>query len=210
MPLLATALVGLLFLPGSVTAPVAQAKTLPTVAQASEEPSSKLVTPASTAVTKLTVRLTSYNAVPEQTDEDPTVTASGVSSNFEVIAARSHDLASTLPFGTVIAIYRNADDTPGCNYNLVKHLIGYRVIADTMNARFTKRVDVEFANDARVVVEGKRMNPARAMGVCSGVSIEVLGRLKLQDIPDTQEELAQVVSTTKQLALANKQLALSK
>ena len=202
MPLLATALVGLLFLPGSASAPVARANTLPTVVQASEEVSSKLVAPVSTAVTKLTVRLTAYNAVPEQTDEDPTVTASGIPSNSEVIAARSHDLASTLPFGTVIAVYRDADDTPGCNYNKVKHLIGYRVIADTTNVRFTKRVDIEFGNDDRVVVEGKRMNPSRALGLCSGVSIQILGKLRLQDVPDTQEALIQMVRTSKQLALA--------
>lgn len=193
MPLLATALVGLLFLPGNASAPVAQA---------SEEPSSRLVAPAKAAVTKLTVKLTSYNAVPEQTDGDPTVTASGIPSNPEVIAARSHDLASILPFGTVIALYRDANDTPGCNFKKVEHLIGYRVVADTMNARFSKRVDVEFDTTDRVTVEGKRMNPSRAMGVCSGVSIQVVGRLKsLNDIPDTQEELAQMVHP-KELALA--------
>ena len=203
MPLLATALVGLLFLPGSVTAPIAQAKTIATVAQASgEEPSPRLVPPAKADVTKLTVKLTSYNAVPEQTDGDPTVTASGIPSNPEVIAARSHDLASTLPFGTVIALYREVNDTPGCQFNKVKHLIGYRVIADTTAARFKKRVDVEFDAADKVVVDGRRMNPSIAMGVCSGVAVEVVGRLKLSQVPDTQEGLMKMVAAHKELAIA--------
>ena len=203
MPLLATALVGLLFLPGSASVPVAQAKTIATIAQASgEEPSPSLVPPAKAAVTKLTVKLTSYNAVPEQTDGDPTVTASGIPSNPEVIAARSHDLASTLPFGTVIALYREADDTPGCQFNKVKHLIGYRIIADTTAARFKKRVDVQLDQTDKVTVDGRRVNPSLAMGVCSGVSVEVIGRLKLSQIPDTQLELRALVRATKELAIA--------
>ena len=207
MPLLATALVGLLFLPGSASAPVAQAKSLTTTASASgEEPSPSLVPPAKTAVTKLTVKLTSYNAVPEQTDADPTVTASGLASNPEVIAARSHDLKSTLPFGTVIALYRTANDSPACNFTKVEHLIGYRVIADTTNARFTKRVDVEFDKEDKVILNGRRMNPSRVLGVCSGVSIEVVGRLTLKDVPDTQAELTRLVNAS----VSSRELALAK
>lgn len=189
------ALVGLLFLPVSTFAPIAEAKTIAEgTGSSGEQSSSRLVAPAATAVTTLTVRLTSYNAVAEQTDGNPTVTASGVPSNSEVIAARSRDLASTLPFGTVIALYRDDSDTPGCGFKKVEHLIGYRVVADTMNARFTKRVDVELDMADKVQVEGKRMNPSRALGVCSKVSVKVLGRVSLKDIPATQEELALLVN----------------
>ena len=196
MPLLATVLVSFMFIPGSVLAPVAHAKTTATLAQASgEEPSPSPVAPVvKTAVTRLTVKLTSYNAVPEQTDGNPTVTASGIPSNSEVIAARSHDLASKLPFGTVIAIYREANDSPACGFSKVQHLIGYRVIADTTNARFSKRVDVELDAADKVVFAGRRMNPSRVLGVCSGVSVEVVGRLKLGDVPDTQAELAALIN----------------
>lgn len=195
------ALVGLLFLPVSTFAPIAYAKTTaPGTGSSGEDPSSSLVAPVNPDVT-LTVRLTSYNAVAEQTDGNPTVTASGIPSNSEVIAARSHDLAKTLPFGTVIALYRDDDDTPGCGFKKVEHLIGYRVIADTMNARFTKRVDVEFDIADKVKVEGKRMNPSRAMGVCSNVTVKVLGKLPLKDIPATQDELARIVEPER-LALA--------
>jgi 3D (Asp-Asp-Asp) domain-containing protein len=191
------ALVGLLFLPVSLFAPIAEAKTIAQTSTSSgEEPSSSLVAPDKSDVT-LTVRLTSYNAVPEQTDGNPTVTASGIPSNSEVIAARSRDLASTLPFGTVIALYRDDSDTPGCGFKKVEHLIGYRVVADTMSPRFTKRIDVEFDQTDKVTVEGKRMNPSRAMGVCSKVTVKVLGRLPLTKIPDSQDELAELVEASK-------------
>ena len=202
MPLIATALVGLLFLPGSATAPIAEAKTTaPSALASGEEPSSRRVAPPITDATTQTVMLTSYNAVPEQTDEDPTVTASGIPSNPKVIAARSHDLARSLPFGTIIAIYRSADDTPGCNFKKVEHLIGYRVIADTMNARFTKRVDVEFDQTDKVKVDGVRINPAVAMGLCRGVTIRVVGFVSTDHVPQTQEGLARYVFS-KELALS--------
>ena len=196
------ALVGLLFLPVSSFAPVAEAKTIAqTPASSGEDPSSSLVAPAKAGVT-LTVRLTSYNAVPEQTDGNPTVTASGIPSNSEVIAARSRDLASTLPYGTVIALYRDDSDTPGCGFKKVEHLIGYRVVADTMSPRFTKRLDVEFDQTDKVKVDGRSVNPSRAMGVCSKVTVKVLGRLPLNKIPATQGELAQIVNPAKEIALA--------
>ena len=196
------ALVGLLFLPVSTFAPIAEAKTTASgVGSSGEEPSSSLVAPAKADVT-LTVRLTSYNAVPEQTDGNPTVTASGIPSNSEVIAARSRDLASTLPFGTVIALYRDDSDTPGCGFKKVEHLIGYRVVADTMAARFTKRVDVEFDQTDKVTVGGRSMNPSRAMGVCSKVTVKVLGKLPLNKIPATQDELALLVNPVKEIAYA--------
>ena len=94
------------------------------------------------------------------------------------------------------------NDTPGCQFNKVKHLIGYRVIADTTAARFKKRVDVEFDAADKVVVDGRRMNPSIAMGVCSGVAVEVVGRLKLSQVPDTQEGLMKMVAAQKELAIA--------
>lgn len=195
MPLIATALVGLLFLPGGAQAPVAEAKTSAPVSQASgEEPSSSPVASSIAAATTLSVKLTSYNAVPEQTDGDPTVTASGIATNPEVIAARSHDLAKSLPFGTIIAIYRSGDDTPGCGFNKVKHLIGYRVIADTMNARFMKRIDVEFDQTDKVAVDGVKMNPSIAMGLCSNVTVKVVGFVSIAHVPKTQAELAKYVT----------------
>lgn len=144
-----------------------------------------------------TVGLTAYNAVVAQTDGDPMTTASGARSNSEVIAARSHDLAADLPFGTIISITRTVKDTPRCQFGAVEHLIGYRVIADTTHARFTKRVDVELPYDATVPLPGMgHVSAARALGVCDQVVVRAVGRVSLSEVPATQAELARLVEGT--------------
>lgn len=139
------------------------------------------------------VLLTSYNAVPEQTDHNPSITASGAYSNPEVIAARSVDLASDLPFGTVVEISRAADDTERCHFKTVSHQIGYRVIADSMHSRKRNQVDVLLDPQNTVIVHGKETNPSVALGMCSDVTIRVVGRIKVSDIPQTQEELRKMI-----------------
>jgi 3D (Asp-Asp-Asp) domain-containing protein len=145
--------------------------------------------PITPALPTLSATLTSYNAVPAQTDGDPMTTASGLRSNPEVIAARSNDLAKSLPYGTVIAIERDDADSPTCGYGKVSGLIGYRVIGDAMNARMHDRVDVLL--DTKV--KGMSMNPSRVLGVCNGTTIKIVGYMKLSDVPATQEELAEMV-----------------
>lgn len=144
-----------------------------------------------------TVKLTSYNAVPEQTDERPNETASGVATNPEVVAARSVDLKGALPWGTVIAITRDAADTENCRFDKVEHLIGYRVIADSMHSRKTNQIDVLLDHTDTVTVHGEEINPSLALGVCNGVTIRVLGQIRLRDIPDTQAELRRIVENDK-------------
>src|SRR5262249_21151018 len=149
-------LVGLMALPASVTAPLpAGPVATTTVAVTTPAIFSPVVPGSKEAETPLTVKLTGYNAVPSQTDGNPFVTASGSFSNPEVVAARSADLAKTLPYGTVVAITREGDDTPSCNYSKVQQLIGYRVIADAMNPRITNTVDVLLDQHDTVTVDGK-------------------------------------------------------
>lgn len=145
------------------------------------------------------VRLTAYNAVPEQTDSTPFVTASGIPTNPETIAARSHDLAADMPFGTVIAL-----ETPvksnSCGFSTVEHLIGYRVIADTMHERMTKKIDILLDENDTVMIgvngQPKReINPARALGICT-VTARVVGKIDIKDVPGTQAELALLVNRT--------------
>lgn len=195
MPFLITALVGFLVLPFSATAPnetnVAYAATATTTAVVSPK---LALADTRSASAPLTVKLTAYNALPEQTDVNPFVTASGAFSNPEVVAARSVDLASILPFGTVIAISRTASDTPGCNYTKIESQVGYRVIADSMNSRITNTVDILLDEDKTVLVEGKQRNPAMALGLCGQVTVRVVGHIKVKDIPMTQAELANMVT----------------
>lgn len=147
------------------------------------------------------VRVTGYNAVPEQTDSDPFTTASGAYSNPEVVAAVSRDLRGTLPFGTVIAL-EASDNLTGqyCGWELVEHFVGYRVVADTMNARHSERIDILFAEDAMVDVRVnggvKNVNAAKALASCGGITARVVGKIDIKDIPETQAELAMRVEQT--------------
>lgn len=147
------------------------------------------------------VSLTSYNAVEGQTDGDPMTTASGLYSNPEIIAARSQDLRQDLPFGTVIAIERAESDTNNCRFSDVESLIGYRVIGDSMNARMKNRVDILLDHTDTLPVNGKQMNPSRVLGVCDEVTVHVVGFVPLKDVPDTQEELRQMVEHPVQVAV---------
>ena len=142
----------------------------------------------------LSVKLTAYNAVPEQTDGNPEITASGAYSNPEVIAARSHDLKGELPFGTIIAIERPAEQSLSCGFDTVDHLVGYRVIADTTHSRKRAQIDVLMDAKDTVTVRGKEVNPSLALGICDGVTIRVVGKIKVGDIPATQAELAEIVT----------------
>lgn len=144
-------------------------------------------------VTPFMVKLTAYNAVPEQTDGNPHETASGAYSNPEVVAARSVDLKETLPFGTVVELTREGSDSENCRFGAVEHLIGYRVIADSMHSRKRNQLDVLLDAGTTVAVHGKEINPALALGMCGDVSVRVIGTIDIKDIPETQEELRRIV-----------------
>lgn len=149
-----------------------------------------------------TVTLTAYNAVPEQTDNDPLVTASGAYSNPEVVAARSGNLVDELPFGTIIEIVGPSTPNNNCGYNIVAPIIGYRVIADTMNARYTDRIDILFHTESNYkMADGKIKNAGDVLGICSGASVRVVGNIGIKRIPKTQVELARLVLGDSALAI---------
>ena len=150
------------------------------------------------------VAMTGYNAVPEQTDGEPTITASGAFSNPDIIAARSVDLADELPFGTVIEIVpSSATSSNNCGISSVEPFIGYRVIADSMHSRKPKQVDVLFDSDVSARVGGKSMNPAVTLGKCSNVSIRVVGRVDVKKMPKSQIELMRAVGFATPLSVRN-------
>ena len=201
MRFIVLALVGFLVLPVSATAPnpaVAAQTALTPVGPTALVPSAyaKKTAPAAS----FTAKLTAYNAVPGQTDNTPFTTAVGAYSNPEVIAARSRDLAAKLPYGTIIKIERAAWDTPNCRYSQVEDQIGYRVIADAMNPRITNTVDVLMNQHQKVWVDGRMINPALAVGRCDAVSITIVGKVNVSDIPMTQAELASMVEGGSELA----------
>lgn len=149
------------------------------------------------ALPEYVVTLTAYNAVPEQTDSDPFVTASGAYSNPEVVAARSRDLADELPFGTVIEITGPADEQNSCGYSVVAPIVGYRVIADTMNVRYTDRIDILFDTDSNYTLAGGKVkNAGMVLGICGGATVRVVGHVDINRIPKTQIELAKIIKGT--------------
>lgn len=154
--------------------------------------------PALPALPSYAVTVTAYNAVPEQTDGDPFTTASGAYSNPEIVAARSRDLAEELPFGTIIEVVGPTDSGNTCGYDVVAPIVGYRVIADTMNARYTDRIDLLFSTHSNYVLpDGRTKNAGMILGICKGASVRVVGHVDITRpglLPKTQKELAMLVS----------------
>jgi len=153
--------------------------------------------PAPLIAPSYTVSMTAYNAVPAQTDSSPFETASGAYSNPQVVAARSQDLGSDLPFGTIIAVTDAPTNGGACGYSVVKPIIGYRVIADTMNVKFTNRIDILFPTSANYLLSsGTEKNASLVLGICHNVSIRVVGHIDLSNpanLPKTQAALASIV-----------------
>lgn len=153
--------------------------------------------------TMFTVSMTGYNAVAEQTDGDPTITASGAFSNPDIVAARSVDLADELPFGTVIEILPAAASSPNCGLSVVEPFLGFRVIADSMHSRKRNQIDILFDSDVSMRVGGKRMNPAVTLGKCSNVTIRVVGFVDMKKMPKSQIELMRAVGFATPLSSRN-------
>ena len=78
-------------------------------------------------VTKITVKVTKYNAVPEQTDDTPTITASN----------------KTIEKG-VVALSRDIEEELGLKFGDKIYLkgLGYYIFEDRMNKKWTRRVDI--------------------------------------------------------------------
>lgn len=192
MRILIASLVGFLALPVSAAAPIpAAGATAPTAVAPAAAQVPSVFTKANSY--PFTAKLTAYNAVPGQTDSTPFTTASGSFSNPEVVAARSSDLARTLPYGTVIKVTRTVADTPNCNFTSVEDQIGYRVVADAMNPRISNTVDILLDHTRKVPYQGRMINPALAVGKCAQVEVAIVGRIPVSAIPDTQAELKAMV-----------------
>jgi len=168
---------------------------------------SAVQTPAEpTPIASYTVSMTAYNALPGQTDSTPDTTAIGAFSNPEIVAARSQDLAGELPYGTVIRV-DHATSTPRCGYDAVADQVGYRVIADAMNARMVNRIDILLDHTNTVSSGGRQINPGRALGVCQEVAISVVGYIDPSHMPATQDELKAMLDSQNagvEMALAGK------
>ena len=115
-----------------------------------------------------------------------------------MVAACSQDLAEELPYGTIIAIEAPGAKSPNCGYDAVSSLIGYRVIADAMNAKITNSVDILFdTKDNYILDDGRTVNASRVLGSCDNAGIRVVGYVDLahvSNLPKTQADLVALVT----------------
>lgn len=142
--------------------------------------------------------MTAYNALPGQTDSTPDRTSIGAYTNPDIIAARSRDLADELPYGTVIEVVPVSTSTPrdvNCGRQFVHDQIGLRVIGDAMNPRITNTIDILMDHKELVSVNGKKRNPAKALGMCKNVTIKIVGKIDTKNMPKTQDELKLALET---------------
>lgn len=84
----------------------------------------------------LTVEITAYNSTVAQTDDDPTITASGAVAGPGTVAV-SRDLLERFPYGSELEIISVSGD--GCGGWVPETPL---TVADTMNARIRNHVDV--------------------------------------------------------------------
>lgn len=191
MQFLVTALVGLLLFPGAVfNRPQEQISTISSANIAEEDTVPLPLISTNTFV----VKVTAYNAVPDQTDNTPHITASGAYANSNIVAARSRDLAKQLPFGTIIEIEPPVLQKT-CGYNSVKSQIGYRVIADTMNVDKRNQIDILLNYRNKVSIGNTYKNPSVVFGVCRHVNIHIVGYVSISKIPRTQSQLVHYIKT---------------
>ncbi|HEC94212.1 MAG TPA: hypothetical protein ENI56_02480 [Candidatus Kaiserbacteria bacterium] len=192
MQFIASALMGILLFPGAMFhRPIPQISSVKSLESFAVDEDIPLVhLPANT----LTVTSTAYNAVPNQTDNSPFITASGAYSNPQVIVARSRDLSKKLPFGTIIAIEKPSHQRT-CGYGAVEKQIGYRVVADAMNADKHNQIDILLNRKNMVRVGNMYKNPSIIFGVCNHVTIRIVGHILIRNIPRTQAQLATYVAT---------------
>ena len=85
------------------------------------------------------VQVTSYNSLVGQTDSTPNITATGTRTRYGVVAA-SRDLVRAYGYGAKVKIVK-WNTARGCNPNIVPKNMTF-VIEDTMNARFTRKIDI--------------------------------------------------------------------
>ncbi len=150
------------------------------------------VTPEQSIYPTLVVKMTAYNAVVGQTDSTPFLTSIGAYTDPDIIAARSPDLADELPYGTVIEVVPASTSTArdvNCGREFVHEEIGLRVIGDAMNPRIHNTIDILLDHHDFVTVNGKKRNPAKALGMCKNVTIKIVGRIDTKKMPKSQDEL---------------------
>ncbi len=101
------------------------------------------------------VIITAYTPSVWETDSTPFITASGKRISKSYVAV-SRDLLAEFPYGTKVKIIIPDKNLPGCGSKEImeKNLI-VRQVEDTMNKRYSKRIDLVFFSRREAIRFGK-------------------------------------------------------
>jgi 3D (Asp-Asp-Asp) domain-containing protein len=100
------------------------------------------------------VLITAYTPSIWETDSTPFITASGKRIS-EAHVAVSRDLLSKFPFGTKVKIFIPDKNLPGCGKEVIGKSLIVRYVADTMNRRHYRKIDLVFFSRRKAINFGK-------------------------------------------------------
>jgi 3D (Asp-Asp-Asp) domain-containing protein len=108
---------------------------------------------------RYTLKATAYNSVPEQTNSQPFITATGASTRFGIIAVSRDLLPRHIPYGSLVRIYDLGNYHDGRGYGKYQALLdghGYFIVEDTMHMRKQEQIDLWFATVPEALEWGVR------------------------------------------------------
>jgi len=100
------------------------------------------------------VIITAYTPSVWETDSTPFITASNKVIS-EAYVAVSRDLLPKFPFGTKVKIFIPDKNLPGCGKEVIGKSWIVRYVEDTMNSRYSKRIDLVFFSRKKAITFGK-------------------------------------------------------
>ncbi len=107
------------------------------------------------SIKKEYVIITAYTPSVWETDSTPFITASGKRISKYYVAV-SRDLLSKFPYGTKVKITIPDKNLPGCgSRGVIRKKVLVRQVEDTMNKRYSKRIDLVFFSRKEAIKFGK-------------------------------------------------------
>lgn len=105
------------------------------------------------------LRATAYNSLPEQTNDQPFITATGARTRFGIIAVSRDLLTQDIPYGSLVRIKDLGNFYNGRNAGHYQPLLdsqGLFIVEDTMHPRKTQQIDLWFAHLSEALNWGVR------------------------------------------------------
>jgi 3D (Asp-Asp-Asp) domain-containing protein len=106
-----------------------------------------------------TLRATAYNSVPEQTNSQPFVTATGTRTRFGIIAVSRDLLPKHIPYGSLVRIRDLGNFHDGRGYGRYQAMLDgqdHFIVEDTLNIRKQQQIDLWFETVPQALEWGVR------------------------------------------------------